>query len=59
MTRAGTRVRFEGSIHLPEDEICFFTFAASSAREAALVAQRADLDPIRVVEAVTSGKELP
>jgi hypothetical protein len=59
MTRAGTRVRFEGSIHLPEDEICFFAFAASSAREAALVAQRADLDPIRVVEAVTSGKELP
>ncbi len=59
MTRAGTRVRFEGSIHIPEDEICFFRFAAPSAREAALVAQRAGLDPVRVVEAIPSGKELP
>ena len=59
MTREGTRVRFEGSIHVPEDEICFFTFAAPSVREAALVAQRAGLEPIRVVEAVPSGKETP
>lgn len=57
MTREGTRVRFEGSIHVPEDEICFFTFATRSGREAALVAQRARLEPIRVVEAVPSGKE--
>jgi hypothetical protein len=57
MTREGTRVRFEGSIHVPEDEICFFTFATPSGREGALVAQRAGLDPIRVVEAVPSGKE--
>jgi hypothetical protein len=56
ITREGTHVRFEGSIHVPEDEICFFTFAASSVREAALVAQRAGLEPIRVVEAVPSGK---
>jgi hypothetical protein len=56
MTREGTRVRFEGSIHVPEDEICFFTFATPSGREAALVAQRAGLEPIRVVEAVPSGK---
>ena len=57
MTREGTRVGFEGSIHVPEDEICFFTFATPSGREAALVAQRARLEPIRVVEAVPSGKE--
>jgi hypothetical protein len=57
MTREGTRVRFEGSIHVPEDEICFFTFAAPSSREAALVAQRAGLEPLRVVEAIPSGKE--
>jgi hypothetical protein len=57
MTREGTRVGFEGSIHVPEDEISFFTFAASSAREAALVAQRAGLEPLRVVEAIPSGKE--
>lgn len=41
----------------PEDEICFFVFDAPSSREAALVAERAALDPIRVVEAVSSGKE--
>jgi hypothetical protein len=37
--------------------ICFFVFGAQSGREAALVAQRAGLDPLRVVEAVSSGKE--
>jgi hypothetical protein len=57
MTREGTRVGFEGSIHVPEDEICFFTFAAPSGREAVLVAQRAALGPLRVVEAIPSGKE--
>jgi hypothetical protein len=57
MTREGTRVGFEGSIHVPEDEICFFTFAAPSAREAALVAQRSGLEPHRVVQAIPSPKE--
>ena len=57
MTREGTRVGFEGSIHVPEDEICFFTFAAGSAREAALVAQRARLEPLRVVQAIPSERE--
>jgi hypothetical protein len=59
MTRQGPRVGFEGSIHVPEDEICFFTFAAPSGREAALVAQRAALEPIRVIEAISSPKEEP
>jgi hypothetical protein len=57
LTREGTRVRFERSIHVPEDELCFFIFDAPSDREAALVAQRARLDPIRVVEAILSRKE--
>jgi hypothetical protein len=57
MTREGTRVRFQGSIHVPEDEICFFTFFAPSNREVALVAQRAELAPLRVVEAIRSKKE--
>ena len=57
LTREGTRVRFEGSIHVPEDEICFFTFDAPSSRDAALAAQRAELDPFRVVHAVSSGEE--
>jgi hypothetical protein len=57
MTREGTRVGFSGSIHVPQDEICFFTFAAASGREAELVAQRAGLEPLRVVEAISSEKE--
>jgi hypothetical protein len=57
MAREGTRVGFAGSIHVPEDEICFFTFEASSGGEAALVAERAGLQPIRVLEAISSRKE--
>lgn len=57
LTRAGTGVSFDGVIHVPEDEMCFFVFGAPSSREAALVAQLAALDPVRVVEAVTSGEE--
>jgi hypothetical protein len=57
LTDGMTRVRFERSIHVPEDEICFFVFDAPSGRDAALAAQRAELDAIRVVEAVSSGKE--
>jgi beta-glucosidase-like glycosyl hydrolase len=57
LTQAGRRVRFAGSIHVPEDEMCFFTFEAGSGRDAALVAQLARLDPIRVVQAVSSGEE--
>ena len=59
MTREGTRVCFEGSIHVPEDEICFFTFVAPSGREAVVVAQRAGLEALRVVEAVPSEREEP
>jgi hypothetical protein len=57
LTRERTRVRFERSINVPEDEMCFFVFDAPSARVAALAAQRAGLDPFRVVEAVSSGEE--
>ena len=57
LTQEGKRVGFERSIYVPEDEICFFVFDAPAAREAALVAQRAGLDPIRVVEAVSSEHE--
>jgi len=57
LTQGTTCIRLERSIHVPDDEICFFVFDAPSGRDAALAAQRADLDPIRVVEAVSSGKE--
>jgi hypothetical protein len=57
LTLRGTDVRFGGVIHIPEDEICFFVFAAPSGRAAALAAASARLDPFRVVEAITSRKE--
>jgi hypothetical protein len=57
LTQERTSVRFERSIHVPEDEICFFVFDAPSGRDAVLAAQRAGLDPVRVVEAFSSRKE--
>jgi hypothetical protein len=59
LTREGTRVRFVGSTFVPEDEMCVYTFDASSSRDAARAAERAGLDAMRVVEAVSSGKETP
>lgn len=58
LTDGRTRVRFDRSIYVPEDEICFFVFDAPSGRDAMLVAERAELDSIRVVEVVSSRKEL-
>lgn len=57
LTRQGTRVGFERTIHVPEDEICFFVFDAPSGGAAALAAQLAELGALRVVEAISSGKE--
>jgi hypothetical protein len=57
LTRESTRVRFDRSIHIPEDEICFYVFDAQSARHAVAAAERAGLDPIRIVEAISSEKE--
>jgi hypothetical protein len=57
LTKRGTPVRFDNSIHVPEDEICFFVFDAPSSPDAALAAEHAGLDAFRVVEADTSGKE--
>ena len=53
----GTHVRFDRTIHMPEDEICFFVFEAPSGGDAGLAAQRAELGPFRVVEAISSGEE--
>jgi hypothetical protein len=57
LTRRTAPVRFERSIHVLEDEICFFVFVAPTGREAALAAERAELEPIRVVEIASSRKE--
>jgi hypothetical protein len=58
LTDGCTPVRFDRSIYVPEDEICFFVFDAPSGRDVVLAAERAELDPIRVVEAISSRKEL-
>jgi hypothetical protein len=58
LTHGRRRVRFDRAIYVPEDEICFFVFDAPSGRDAALAAERAELDSIRVVEVVSSRKEL-
>ncbi len=58
LTDGRRRVRLDRAIYVPEDEICFFLFDAPSGRDAALVAERAELDSIRVVEVVSSRKEL-
>jgi hypothetical protein len=57
LTHESTRVRFDRSIHVPDDEICFYVFDAPSSIDAARAARRAGLDPIRIVEAVSSGQE--
>jgi hypothetical protein len=51
------QVRFVRLTYIPDDEICFFVFDAPSVHDAALVAQHAGLDPIRVVEAVALREE--
>ena len=55
LTREGTSVRFDHTIYVPEDEICFFVVEAPSGRDAARAAERARLEPFRVVEAVSPG----
>jgi hypothetical protein len=57
LTREHAPVSFDRAIHVPEDEICFFVFDAPSAPEAAIVAHRVGLDPLRVVEAISSREE--
>jgi hypothetical protein len=57
LTREGMHVLFAGSTHVSEDEICFFTFAAPTIRAPVLVAQRAGLEPLRVVLVIPSAKE--
>jgi hypothetical protein len=57
LTRENIPVRFDQSIYVPEDEICFFVFEAPSADIADSTARRAGLDPVRVVEARSSWKE--
>ena len=57
LTREGASVRFDRCIYVPEDEVCFYVFDAASGADVARTAERARLEPLRVVEVVSSGKE--
>lgn len=54
LTQEETRVRFDRSINIPEDETCFFVFEAATSGDAALAAERARLNAIRIVEVFSS-----
>ena len=56
MTREGTHVGFGGSIHVPGDELCLFAFEAPSASDVAFAAHRAGIEPLRIVEVLSSIK---
>jgi len=57
LTWERTAVRFDHSIYVPDDEICFFVFVAPSLDDAARTARRAGLEAIRFVAAISSGEE--
>jgi hypothetical protein len=57
LSSADREVQFVRATYIPEDEICFFVFDAPSGHDAALAAERAGLEPTRVVEAMSSPKE--
>ena len=57
LSGADVGVRYVRATYIPEDEICFFVFDAPTGRDAALAAQRAGLEPFRVVQALSPEKE--
>ena len=57
LTRGGTPIRFGGSIYVPEDEICFFSFDAPSIGDVERIAELAGLRLLRVVEAISSNRD--
>ena len=59
LTRDGTPVSFGGSIYVPEDEICLYSFDAPSVGDVERIVARAGLRLLRVVEAIPSIKENP
>ena len=57
LSGSSDELRFVRATYIPEDEICLLVLDAPSGRDAALVAKRAGLEPLRIVEAVSSEKE--
>ena len=59
LTESGTPVRLACSITVPGDETCYFVLEAPTLGVAEHAARAAGLDPVRVVEAFTSGAAGP
>jgi hypothetical protein len=57
LRRHQTDLRFVRSIHVPEDELCFYVFEACSSIDVAWAAERAGLEPLRIVTAVASDED--
>ena len=53
LTAEGVRVRYLRSTFVPSDELCLHLFEADSADRVGEAIRRADIEPERVVEAVT------
>jgi hypothetical protein len=58
LAEGGTPVRFDRSIYVPEDEICFFVFDAPSGREPRRPAGGARPDPRRRGALVEKGRAM-
>jgi hypothetical protein len=56
LTRAGTPVRYQRSIFVPQDETCLVLFEAASADAVCATARRAALPFDRVVEVVAESR---
>ncbi len=56
MTRDGTPIAFGGSIYVPDDEICLYSFDAPTIGDVERIAERAGLRLLRVVEAIPSNR---
>jgi hypothetical protein len=52
MAAQGTAIRYLNTLFIPEEEICFFVFEASSPEDVAEVSRRAQIDYERIVRAL-------
>jgi hypothetical protein len=52
LTVEGRRIRFVRSTFVPSDEFCFLTFEAESAAVVGEMAERAEIEFERIVEAI-------
>jgi hypothetical protein len=53
LSREGVRVRFLGTLYLPEEETCFYRYEASSAEQVRAAVERAGLPAEPIVEAIS------